>query len=145
MGGVLGGIGGSESKTDVTSGSATDQGQSAVRSTIANPQSMAAGRDFRYDASITVGQGGDLIVNDPQGIMDLSKLFANTVSNVSSAGTANLNEAIASMGDQLKNAFGSLSKLSESAQTGGDSGRNNIILWIVLGLFGLLAIFLWKR
>jgi hypothetical protein len=45
----------------------------------------------------------------------------------------------------LSNALGKLSSLDLNAQTGGDSSRNDIVLYVMLGLLVVVGIFFWRR
>lgn len=114
----------------------------------------------------SVGKGGTLSLTfgDTKPLEDLSKEFSLTVKDINSENTSALSgaleasnkalqstggqigEALSGLSDQLKSAFSQIAKLGESNQTGGDSGRNRIILYVVLAVLGLVgAIFYLRR
>jgi len=96
---------------------------------------------------VSVAKGGTLSVNigDTQAVEDLSKQFALTVQDISGQNSDSLSAAVQGMGDQLKSAFTQLAALGESKQTEGDSGRNKIILYVVLGVLALVGLIFFLR
>ena len=95
-----------------------------------------------------IEKGGTLSVTlgDTQPLQDLSETFALTVRDISTASTTGLQSALEASGQQIQDAISKLAKLGESTTTGGDSERNKIILWVVLGVLGLVgAIFYFRR
>lgn len=94
-----------------------------------------------------VAAGGTLALTfgDPQPLEDLSKDFSLTVKEMSQQNSSALSAGLTGLGDQLKTALSGLTKLGESNQTGGDSGRNQIILWVVLGVLGLVGLLFYLR
>lgn len=113
----------------------------------------------------TVGKGGTLALtfNDPSAFQDALQVVedvtnkntdalnaalsasGDTLNAALSASGDQLNQALQATSDQIKTALGQIAGLTESSQTGGDSGRNKIILWIVMGLLGLVGLIFYFR
>lgn len=81
-------------------------------------------------SKINVGNKGTfgLTLNDPSAMVGLGSQFGSTVSNLA------------------KDALDALGVTAADATSGGDASRNKIILWVVLGVLGLVAaIFYFRR
>jgi hypothetical protein len=66
-------------------------------------------------------------------LSNVGSTLTTAISQQSSAGKTSLDAVLSRVAD-----------LAESKQTSGDSGRNNIILYVVLGVLALLGVFIWK-
>ncbi len=89
-------------------------------------------------AHVSTGKGGTINISTvPPGFDDV---LNNTVKEIVDAGAANTDKTSSLVTDVLKR----MTDLSLSAQTGGDSERNKIILWIVLGVLTLLGVVFWR-
>lgn len=136
------GIGGdSTSKQDTTS--VSDQAQYNKRG-----NKVAQSQGFLLDLGKTkVDKGGTLAVTfgDTEPIEALSAQFAQTVKDLSAQQSQGLGELGAGLTDSLKDAFNKLTGLAKTTTTGGETDRNQIILWIVLGVFGLVAAIFYLR
>lgn len=125
---LLGSIGSSSSESKRVDPTATDQGQ-----IIWSKARVAQGGAWQFNlgkrASVTLDLGNGDLARDLVGVVDsTSQRATDTIT--------------ATIGDALKE----ISKLTESSQTGGDSERNKIILYVVLGVLGLLAaVFYWRK
>ncbi len=129
---------------------ASEQAQLAYgsNSDILNPYSVQLKGNSKLNTAPTynLGKGASLVIGDTKPVEDLSKAFAESVADMSKANSAGLSDAMAGLGDQLKSAFAQLTTLSESKQTEGESGRNQYMLWFVLGVLALMGfIFFWRR
>ena len=133
----------------------TDQAQLAQgRSNLVNAPAVTGGKNNQVaglnlgGAKLQVAKGGTLNVTMGGGeeISQLSNNVLAAVDNISKSSNEALQAAFEESAKQQKEALAQVAALSESQQTGGDSGRNNIILWIVLGVLGLVgAIFYYRR
>lgn len=165
MGSGLFGLGGSDSSTAADYAGASDQAAQLYKSQGAQMGQTNVGKGATVKtggidvSKAKVAKGGTLsiTVGDTKPLEDLSKEFSLAVqdinaensaalSKVSTASGEQLGQALAGLGAQLKDAFSQLSTLSESKQTEGESGRNQVMLWVVLGVLALMGfIFFWRR
>jgi hypothetical protein len=104
---------------------------------------LSVGKGFK--GNITLGDGGAAVA-------DVSRTFAQTLSQISSQSNQALQDALAQQASNAQstsdNALGKVTDLSQSEQTGGSSFLLTKTVWILLGVMALLGAtgyFLFKR
>ena len=110
-----------------------------------------SGNKGTINSGLQVSTKGNVVINDTAPIASLASQFADTLKaitsqesdllqNITSKSSDALTSALSQQSSQASDALGKVSDLSANAQTGGDTDRNKIILYVVLGVLALLGV-----
>lgn len=144
----------SESKAEDNRIDVSDEGQVAARrSKILNPYSTNLEAKSRLNtgldlSGIKVQKGGTFSLElgaSTEDMLAITDSLGETLSGFSATTSNTVTTALEQTSTTVKDALDKISKLSESAQTGGDSGRNQIILYVVFGVLALLGMVVYWR
>lgn len=121
---------------------ATDEAQVANRSgMITNPNSIAVGSKGTYNSGVDLSKSKGTTLNigaSGAEILQLTDTFSDTVARVTAETNDSLERALNAQSQFQKEVLGSLSSLSESSQTGGQSGTDKRMLWLALAALAIV-------
>ncbi len=91
------------------------------------------------------GTKGNVTINDPAPIANLAGQFTDSIKDVANAASASLGNALQQQAATVQSALDKVTDVSTNAQTGGDSSRNKIVLYVVLAALTLLGVVFYFR
>jgi hypothetical protein len=143
------GIGGSDSSANDNRQSAGDAGQNIrgnSNQVVLPGSTLLDFRSAKLNTAPTItGNKGGVVINDIGAVSDLASKFTDAISGITQQTNQTLSNALGAQNGQVSDALNKVSDASANASTGGDTDRNKIILYIVLGLFALLGVWLYRH
>jgi hypothetical protein len=88
---------------------------------------------------------GNLLRTDKGNITVTSGVDVTTLKDILAQQSSGASEVTSTLSDIFNKTLEQVAARAESQETGGDSERNKIILYVVLGLFAVLAVYFWRR
>ena len=148
----------SESTAKQTTQTVSDSGQLNTKSTVAQGGSLLLGKGSNYVAPGSLnfaGAKGDIIFNTSADediitaaldkLGDLNSNYNANLQNIFDQAAAANAAAAAASGGNLDKVLSTLTPLAESKQTDGESGRNNVVLWVFLAIAAVAGIYFWRK
>jgi len=145
------GISSSRATDNRVTTTATDEAQIASNGgQVVNPNSLGVSGGSNLVTGLQIYSAGknspvQVTTADPEVLSNALSAMENSNISFGDAVKDVVSQQAASTNSMLSNVLSSLSSLSESKLTAGESGQNKTILYIVLGVLALLGLVAWLR